>query len=198
MLLFRFCLLACVFLFTCSVSLAQVTPQKLACLTQALADLNRFETHFKQETYSDFFDPTLAMGLLKVARPGKMRMDYLEGERKSMIWDGETCYERDDMADTATRTPQEEIKDQPLVRLLLYGESLTTHFQVRNGKSLEAKSYQLIPRGGGEYIIYIELDQQCRPMFLDIQFEDGEGTRFWFKDITKKDGFPDDTFVIPK
>ncbi|CAM2008920.1 LolA family protein [Acanthopleuribacter pedis] len=190
------CLLVAL-VFGSAAATAQVSPKKMQCLQQALSELNRFETEFKQETYSDFFDPTLATGMLKVERPGKMRMDYRQGERKHVIWDGVTCYERDEMADTETRTPQSDIQSQPLVRLLLYGEKLTTYFIVRNGNSLDSKSYQLAPRGGGDYLIELELGADCRPKYLDILFEDGEGTRFWFKQIEKRDSFPATTFVVP-
>ena len=191
----------CVFFGTLCLSwpaMAQISQEKLTCLQRAIEELGSFETQFKQETYSDFFDPTLATGVLQVHRPGKMRMDYLEGERKHVIWDGTTCYERDEMADSESRTLQDEIKDEPLVRLLLYGEELQSFFMVRNGKSLETKSYQLTPRNGDAYTLYIELNNNCEPTFLDIQFEDGEGTRLWFREIKPKTEFPADTFVVPK
>ena len=194
----RYPISICLILMVCP-SFAQVSEAEGLAIQAALAKLNRFEVSFKQETYSDFFDPTLAEGTLKVARPGKMRMDYRVGERKALIWDGTTCYEYDSLADSESRTAQEEVKDQPLVRLLLYGDQVSHHFLVTRetvGPG-SGKRYLLRPRDGAEYQITIEFDPTWTPTFLDIYFDDGEGTRLWFGDMNTDPKFGDDLFVVP-
>ena len=175
----------------------QLPPETKDEVLRALSRLNRFQVHFRQETYSDFFDETLAEGTLWVARPGKMRMDYLKGEHKTIVWDGETCFEKDFLGDTETRAPQVEVRDEPLVQLLLYGSKVDEHFLVDRVHEDDREVFRLRPRRGKGYHVEIVFTADWLPAFVEVIGEDGEGTRLWFDNYTLDPAIPLETFRIP-
>jgi len=175
----------------------QLDPGIKTQLVAGLQRLDRFKAAFTQETYSEFFDETVASGTLMVNRPGKMRMDYQKGEQKLFIWDGETCYERDLMADIESWTPQEEVKDEPLVQILLYGSEVDRLFLIDRYRRNDRDVYRLRPRDGEPYQIELMFDEDWRPTFLEVFGEDGEGTRVWLEEIELNPDFEPDLFEVP-
>ena len=175
----------------------QLEPGMKAAVVESFRRLNRFEVHFKQEIYSDFFEESVVEGYLLVSRPGNMRMEYLKGDRKTFIWDGETCYEHDLLADTRSRTPQREVRDEPLVQLLLYGSDLDTFFIIDRYKDEMGEIYRLRPRDGDPYQIEIMFDERWLPKYLEVEDEEGEGSRFFFKDYVLDPQIALDAFSIP-
>ena len=152
---------------------------------------------FEQEIYSDFFEETKVEGSLQVDRPGRMRMTYLKGDRKTFIWDGQTCYERDDLADTESWTPQKDVQDEPLVRLLLYGSELDAMFLIDRYKGETDEIYRLRPRNGDPYVIEVAFNQDWLPKYLEIMGEDGEGSRFRFEDYDLDPKLDPAAFTVP-
>jgi len=175
----------------------QLDPTLKKAVLDALGRLNRFQVNFRQETYSDFLDETRAEGSLAIERPGKMLMTYRKGELLLRVWDGETEYERDDMADTAERQPQRELSDEPMVRLLLYGSDLDKYFLLDRFQREGRDIYRLRPRDSDDYQVEIAFNEAWLPDFLEVIGEDGEGTRFWFRDYDLKPEFAPDTFTVP-
>ena len=177
---------------------AQLDPGVKAKLLQGFARLSRFQASFRQETYSDYFEDSRAEGEIRVARPGKLRLDYLKGDRKLVIWDGQTCYERDVLADTESRTDQEEVRQDPLVRLLLYGSDLERLFLIDRYRRDETEVFRLRPRDRDDYALEVVFGEDWLPLQVEVLTEDGEGTRFFFSDYRLDPHFKDATFVIPE
>jgi len=124
----------------CMLALWQTGTEDSRNVVAALKKLTRVQVDFRQETYSDFLDETFASGTLKIARPGKLRMTYTRGERKDFICDGETYYEKDVMADSESRVPFEDLKGEPLVRLLLFGDNPEQHFLIDSRSDRQGNS----------------------------------------------------------
>ena len=185
------------FYFLCLVGF-QVDPALKASVIDAMARLNQFQVEFRQETYSDFLDDTVASGILRIQRPGKMRMDYVKGEEKVFICDGVIWYERDIMADTVSRLDQSEFKKEPLVQLLLYGADLEKSFLLDRIRDQAGDVYRLRPRDDPSYHIEVVFNEQWLPVNLEVVGADGEGSRFTFSNHQLHPQFNADLFVVPE
>ena len=177
---------------------AQLDPDAQNRLLNALESLQHFQVNFVQETYSDFLDDTVASGELIISRPGRMRMTYHKGDRKIIIWDGKTAYEKDLLADTESRREIKELRGEPLVQILLYGSNLLEHFLIDRIQADNPDVFRLRPRQPDNYEVHLQLDSQNRPSILEVVGEDGEGTRFHFTDLRMKPELKADTFSIPE
>lgn len=176
----------------------QIDASVKQAMLQSLASLDAFQVAFTQTTYSDFFDETEAEGSFFVSRPGKMRMVYTEGEQILRIWDGTTAYERDTLAAEESRVPQEEFIDEPVVQLLLYGSDLDRLFLIDRIRKDNGDVYRLRPRNDESFHVEVRFDSRWIPLELEVIGEDGEGTRFVFRDFKRSKDFPPNTFVIPE
>lgn len=175
---------------------AMLSPSQT--VEQALAKLQCYEVAFKQETASDFFDATVSSGTLTICRPGRMRMEYREGERRVLIWDGETCFEYDWLADTVSTQPQEEVRGEPLVRLLLYEGDVSEHFEVRQIEQISTPTYELTPKQDEGYKVVLVLNKDELPQRLEVHSNDGEATYFNFSNYQMLETAPEAKFQIPK
>ena len=164
----------------------------------AFAKLDRFEVSFRQETFSDFFEDTVVEGKLMVQRPGRMHMTYNKGDKKTLIWDGVTCYEKDHLADTETRTPQADVADEPLVRILLYGEDLGKLFLIDRLESEVGDVFRFRPRDNQTWEVEVVFDKDWLPKTLEVIDEEGEGSRFIFSGYNLDPKFSETRFAIPK
>lgn len=175
----------------------QLQPEVQANISAGFAKLDAFRCQFQQDTYSAFFDDSRTGGTLAIQRPGKMRMQYREGERKLFIWDGETCYERDFLADTVSRTPQTDVRSEPLVRLLLYGSDLNKIFIMDRYQESGCDIYRLRPRDDDSYELLVTFDERWLPRTIEVIGEDGEGSLITLSDYELNPDFAPDTFQIP-
>lgn len=175
----------------------QLDPTAKDAVLEAFSKLNKFEVRFEQEIYSDFFDDSLVEGYLLVERPGRMRMEYQKGDKKTFIWDGTTCYEKDMLADTETRTPQKDLMNEPLVQLLLYGSDVNKLFLIDRHKDELGEVYRFQPRGDDPYQIEVVFDKEWLPKTLEIVGEDGEGSRIRFKGFNLSPTFSPTAFTVP-
>ena len=176
----------------------QLSTDVHAAVVDAFHKLDFFQVSFRQETYSDFFDETIAEGSLTIQRPGRMRMEYHTGEKKLHIWDGVTCYERDFLADTESRIPQKEVRQEPLVRLLLYSaDDLQRYFLIDRTKKEQGDLFRLRPRSGDDYEVMVTFDKAWQPTYLEVIGKDGEGTRFWFQNLVRNPEIDKQAFVVP-
>lgn len=164
---------------------------------QALAKLQCFQVDFTQETESDFFDATVSSGVLTICRPGRMRMEYREGERRLMIWDGTTCYEYDFLADAVSTQPQEDVRGEPLVRLLLYEGDVAKHFKVQQVPEVAEPTFELSPKQDDSYSVRLTLNADQLPRRLEVMGNDGEATIFTFENYQKLETVKKETFQIP-
>ena len=167
-------------------------------VVSAFAKLDHFEVAFRQETFSDFFEDSVVEGTLEVQRPGRMRMTYAKGDKKVLIWDGATCYEKDYLADTETRTPQADVADEPLVRILLYGEDLAKLFLIDRLESEVGDVFRFRPRDNQSWEVEVVFDQNWLPKTLEVMDEEGEGSRFIFTDFKLNPQFGKEVFTVPQ
>ena len=179
-------------------SLLQLNSESKKSIEDALAQLKQFQVSFVQETYSDFFDPTTARGVLEISRPGKMKMAYLQGDHILRIWDGNTVFERDLLAASETRQPQREMTEEPMVRLLLYGENIDAIFSMERDPEKGPRAFRFHPRHSDDFVVEMVFDQQWLPTSLEVIGEDGDGTRFTFSEFNLQPQFTEETFRIPK
>lgn len=165
---------------------------------EALRQLDRFQVDFRQETFSDFLDETVASGVLKIERPGLLRMDYTQGEQKTFICDGTTYYEKDMLSDSESRVPFDDLKGEPLVRLLLFGDHPEKHFKIDGRTEGNRAVFRMRPIDDDSYTLEITFDQDSwRPTFLEVNGVDGEGTRFWFQNWKLVSSFSKGEFTVP-
>lgn len=175
----------------------QVAAPNRAQVIEALRALQQIEVHFRQETYSDFLDETVAEGTLKIARPGKLRMTYTKGEQKEFVCDGKTYWEFDRLADSESRVPLSDLEHEPLVRLLLFGDNLEAHFKLEHFRNARGAAWRLRPLKEEGYYLELNLDAQGRPSHLEVFGKDGEGTRFYFSQWNTRPKFAPNDFVVP-
>ena len=166
-------------------------------VVQSFARLDQFQVDFVQESFSDFFEDSVSHGRLLIQRPGKLRMEYTRGDEKLIVWDGETCYEHDRLADTETHTQQQDVADEPLVQLLLYGSNIVDLYLIDRLSFETGDVFRFRPRQDEDYEIAVRFTSEWLPREVTVRNDDGEGTRFLFSDYKLNPGFPQDTFVVP-
>lgn len=178
--------------------LLQLDPKVKTELFARLTKLERFQAQFEQETYSDFFDAVHAKGLIQIERPGHLRMEYREGENKTVICDGSTFYEFDADAETETRLAQGDFENEPLIRIFLYGQNIEEVFMIdRVQDSEKGELFRFRPRGQDDYSFTLRFNEQGLPQEVTVENPDGEGTHFAFSQWDLKPSFKPDTFKIP-
>lgn len=175
----------------------QIDQADQAKLNKGLLRLGHCQVDFIQETYSDFMDPSRAEGTLMIQRPGKLRMEYIKGERKHFVCDGKTYYEYDQLADTESRVPFEDIRDEPLVRLLLFGDNPQKLFLIDRYTEDGETIYRFRPRDDESYHLEARFDKEWLPTYIEIISDDGEGTRFHFKNYRFSPQFSEVLFTVP-
>lgn len=175
----------------------QVAAPNRTQVIESLRALTRIEVQFRQETYSDFLDETVAEGVLKIARPGKLRMTYTKGEQKVFICDGQTYWEHDRLADSESRVPLSDLEREPLVRLLLFGDNLEAHFKLEHFRNARGNAWRLRPLKDDSYYLELNLDPQGRLSHLEVFGKDGDGTRFFFSNWNLDPTFGPKDFVVP-
>ncbi len=180
-----------------SLLLMQVDPIMRDKVIEAFRQLDQFEVQFTQTLYSPFFEESQTSGFLQIARPGRMRMEMRDGDHKTIIWDGETCYEYDRLADSHSRTPQAEVVGEPMVQLLLYGSDLAKLFLIDRYKNGEQDVFRLRPRNDEPYQIEVIFDEQWRPQQVEVMGDEEEGSRFVFSNYRLQAKFSPQTFSIP-
>ena len=179
------------------VLLWQLDPEIQARILSSVSDLQAFQVEFEQETYSDYFDPTHALGSLSVQRPGKMRMEYTKGEHRLAITDGDTFHEYDFDAETLSTTSQADIQDEPLVRIFLYGDAIEEHFLLDRYRDPDGVDvFRLRPRNPTTYTVEMTFDEHWRPSMIHVMGEGGDGTIFRFTNYQVNPKSPT-TFVFP-
>lgn len=173
----------------------QLDPELRTQVLHALERLDRFCVTFEQETYSDFFDETLASGELCVSRPGRMKMTYTQGENKLIVCDGEHYIETDFQAETVTRLEQTEIMDEPLIRIFLYGAQIQDFFLIdRFEDESGATVFRFRPRDASPFVFEITFDPAWLPKAVHVYSEEGDGSRFTFGAFDLNPHFSEDFF----
>lgn len=177
---------------------AQLDPDIHAEILQGIASLKSFRVEFTQETYSDYFESTLAAGSLAIQRPGRMRLEYTRGERRLAICDGQVFTEYDYDAETLSQAQQEDLDTEPLVRIFLYGDDIEAFFLLdRYTGDDGVEHYRMRPRNRTSYTLEVDFDSAWRPRVLHVIGEEGDGTLFTFSHYEMKPEFATDTFEMP-
>ena len=142
------------------------------------------------------YDHYLERGDVKVKRPGRMRWEYRDPERKTFVSDGQRFF----FYVPADR--QVVVRDQDpsrsLPALLLSGRSgLLSEFDpVLEPGGPGRSRLRLTPKTPDPEIARVFLDVDADHRIRAIQVEDGQGseTLFEFEDIKENVGLPDATF----
>jgi len=174
----------------------QLDPSTKTQLLNAIAGLDQFCVTFQQLTYSDFFDDTRASGQLCVSRPGRLKMAYTKGEKRTILCDGEIYLERDHLAETESRMTLEEIADQPLIRVFLFGRRIDQYFTIERFREEGQDVFRFRPRDSTELTFLLVFDDDWKPTRLEVQSPDGEGTQFRFGRFDPEPEFPEGFFDI--
>jgi len=177
----------------------QLDSTTAASFFKFFESLNAYETEFTQITESPFLETTRAKGSLSVQQPGKFKMVYVEGEEKLVVSDGELCREVDYLAETHSDTQVEEIRNEPLIRALVFGEDLRQHFLVDRIKTEDGtETFRLRPREDDSYHLEMRFQENWVPLSIEYISSEGEKTRFLFSAFSKEVSFPEGYFSIPQ
>jgi len=177
----------------------QLDPETQRAFKSFFEKNHAFQVTFHQVTESAFLDSTEASGTLSISQPGKLRMDYHSGEEKTIICDGVTYFEEDRLAEIKTQTPLEELKEDPLVRMLLFGDDLEQFFLIDRYKGKTGVDiFRLRPRNDTSGYIEMTFDVNWLPTTLAFISEEGERTHFKFTNFEANPTFKKNWFEIPE
>jgi len=192
---------------------AQASPSA----AQIAAEIQRFydqtttvRTAFTQAHYDRLYRRTTrSRGVLSIARPGKMRFDYLAGDGKVVVTDGEvlTVYEPDGDGGPG-QYAQTALEDGlPSALGFLAGTARLDRdfaFRLRDPEALRWNGYvlELRPRrpepGYRRVLLYVDASPATRGVVRRVLVQDHEGNlnRFDFARMRFGESFGDDAFRL--
>jgi outer membrane lipoprotein carrier protein len=167
-----------------------------------LDDTRQLEGGFEQQLVSGALGGGIAeSGKLYISRPGKMRWDYLEPERKIALVDGGQTWlylEEDEQLIRGRLEDQGEL----LSRLLTGEERLAESFDAellaaprRPGRGVY--QLKLVPRGGDEAFEHVVLALQTPGFSIEAaEVLDAAGNRIYYRffDVRRNHGLDDGLF----
>jgi len=172
----------------------QLSPGIKADFLRFFEENRAFSSHFEQVTESAFLEPTRSSGELQVFQPGKFRMTYLKGEEKFIVCDGKICFEQDLLAETKTRTPLKDIAEEPLARILIFGDQIQDFFLIDR---ISEMTFRLRPRNEDAYHIEIVFAPHWQLRSIAYISNEGESTTLHLSNYQKVTDFPKNTFQVP-
>ncbi len=142
-------------------------------------------------------------GVLLVKRPGRMRWEYKDPERKLFVSDGRTFYFYVP-ADKQVIVSEQDERRSLAARLLSGKGDLAQEFEASLAEPQEqgVLRLRLVPRREQPDVAEALLDVTPAGRIRAIQLEDSQGnrTRFRFEDVRENTGLKDDLFrfEVPK
>lgn len=134
-------------------------------------------------------------GTLAIKKPGRMRWEYKEPDRKLFVSDGKQFF----FYVPADR--QVIVKDQAgekgIPAFLLAGQGILEQFQVFPEAPLAGRErLRLVPRQPDPEVerIFIDVDAQARVRAIEVWDVQGGHSRFQFDDVRENVGVPDGQF----
>lgn len=188
---------------------APVTAQRLAAEVQAFYDQTRtVRTAFSQSHYDRVYRRTTrSRGVLTVARPGKLRFDYLGGDGKVVVSDGSmlTIYEPGDEGDPGQYARTAVREDLSSALGFLTGQArLDRDFRFRlraasdfgwSGHVLELRPLREEP-GYARMFLFVDANQAGVVRRVIVQDHAGNLNRFDFQRTQFNSAVPAERFAF--
>jgi outer membrane lipoprotein carrier protein len=136
-------------------------------------------------------------GVVSIKRPGRMRWEYLEPEKKLFVSDGTTFYFYVP-EDRQVIVQEQDTQRSLAARLLFGGQGLLEEFEASLDEPLEdgVLRVRLVPRHADAELERAFVDAEPSGVIRSILLEDVQGnrTRFRFEDLRENTGLPDRLF----
>jgi outer membrane lipoprotein carrier protein len=142
-------------------------------------------------------------GVLSLKRPGRMRWEYRDPEKKVFVSDGKTFYFYVPADKQVIVRSQADERNLPSMLLAGRGD-LLNHFEVAREptSSPSGARLRLVPRRADPEIgrLFLDVDQDARIRVIEVEDAQGNLSRFAFDDIRENVGLPDRIFEfeVPK
>lgn len=186
----------------------QQTAQEVAAALQTRYDTVRdFSADFTQQWESGVLKRKITeRGKLQVKKPGKMRWDYVDPEKKLFVSDGSKIYLWVPADNQVTRSAVPKQDEATTAVLFLVGKgNLTRDFNVTFAPNAPAGTYSLrldpkLPERDYEWLNLV-IDQKTLQIRVLIAADrQGGQSRFEFSNFKENTGVSDSTFAfkIPK
>jgi outer membrane lipoprotein carrier protein len=186
----------------------QQTAQQVAAALQAKYDTVRdFSADFTQVWESGVLKRKITeRGKLQVKKPGKMRWDYTDPEKKLFVSDGSMIYLWVPADNQVTRSAVPKQDEATTAVLFLVGKgNLTRDFNVTFGSDAPAGAYSLrldpkLPERDYEWLNLVVDQKALQIRALTAADRQGGISRFEFSNFKENTGISDGTFAfkIPK
>ena len=177
--------------------LLSVTPAFAETIEDYFRDLNSFEARFVQQLYNaDRELEEESRGVIKIQRPDRFYLHYLQPYEQLYVADGNRLWSYDaDLEQVIVKQQQNLLRDTPAM-ILSNPKTLHQqyHIQPRSGDT-KLTWFRLVPKNSANQFDEIQLGfdaSQIRVMALKDGF--GRVTQLEFADIRRNPGFPDGTF----
>ncbi|HET9315220.1 MAG TPA: outer membrane lipoprotein chaperone LolA [Vicinamibacteria bacterium] len=134
-------------------------------------------------------------GTLAIKKPGRMRWEYKEPEKKLFVSDGKQFF----FYVPADRQVivKEQAGEQGIPAFLLAGQGILDQFQVFPEPPLPGRErLRLVPRKADPEVerIYLDVDAEARVRAIEVWDAQGGHSRFQFEDVKENVGLPDAQF----
>jgi outer membrane lipoprotein carrier protein len=134
-------------------------------------------------------------GTLAIKKPGRMRWEYKEPEKKLFVSDGKQFF----FYVPADRQVivKDQAGEQGIPAFLLAGQGILEQFQVFAEPPLAGRErLRLVPRkpDGEVERIYLDVDAEARVRAIEVWDVQGGHSRFQFEDVKENLGLPDAQF----
>jgi len=186
----------------------QQTASEVAAALQAKYDTIRdFSADFTQQWESGVLKRKITeRGKLQVKKPGRMRWDYTDPEKKLFVSDGAKIYFWVPADNQVTRSAVPKQDEATTAILFLVGKgNLTRDFNVSFAPNAPAGTYALrldpkLRERDYEWLILVVDQKTLQIRSLTAADRQGSQSRYEFSNFKENKGIPDSTFAfkIPK
>ena len=134
-------------------------------------------------------------GTLAIKKPGRMRWEYKEPEKKLFVSDGKQFF----FYVPADRQVivKEQAGEQGIPSFLLAGQGILDQFEVFPEPALAGRErLRLVPRKADQEVerIFLDVDAEARVRAIEVWDVQGGHSRYQFEDVKENVGVPDGQF----
>lgn len=134
-------------------------------------------------------------GTLAIKKPGRMRWEYKEPEKKLFVSDGKQFY----FYVPADRQVivKDQAGEQGIPAFLLAGQGILEQFDVFPEPALPGRErLRLVPRKADQEVerIFLDVDAEARVRAIEVWDVQGGHSRYQFEDVKENVGVPDGQF----
>jgi len=174
-------------------------PQVLDRLQRHYHETNSFTAKFNEEIATVGAPKRQRQGTVSFRKPGRMRWEFEDPEKQTIVSDGETVYSYDPDLNQVVETPlKQALKSSSATSFLLGIGNINHDFKARFVTPQTAGQIDLIldAKTGG-YKIEIGLDPKTYNLITLTLFDQlGDTTKIDFSDIHDNVELPDSTFAF--